>query len=867
MSGFSELQSALAKWPRESIPEDSCNDNSLDRLIRVLSQVRENRSIAGAGDLAGLIRHALRRETIIHPDSPPALRVPREEGWPDETLWKESSIDATPHDRDSFLIRAARSWSADWLPGSDKIPPLVAAFAEELRRDTWPVSPVLPLDPALEQDLGLEFRRYLCPGQRQAIHAAFFLKPGGTLVVNLPTGFGKSLVAWAPALMAAQGSLTVMVTPTIALALDQERQLREQYPSRIAADLPEFLAWHSGLSDAAKKQIRQKLFDGTQRILLASPEHIVTSLARPLYEAAATGRLKYFVVDEAHLVAQWGTEFRPEFQSMCGLRRELLALCPKNTDRFRTLLLSATLSQESFDILRDLFAEELFDTVSAVTLRPEPEYWMSDARYETERTERVVELIRVVPRPFLLYVTTREQANEWTQRMHDLQIRRAGCVHGATPADVRSEVVEDWRCGELDAVVATSAFGLGMDKSDVRSVIHACVPETVDRFYQEVGRGGRDGRACVSILVHTAKDRDVSRGLSRKKVITVKKGLQRWRCMVDHAKWDHANDRLKLNLSQRTPGVSGATEANNAWNLRTVVLLNRAGLIKIESERPPDVETLPDETDEQLQSRRERIMGEYAVTCPVRLLEDSHLDLDLWNDRVEPLRQVMLQSGRDNIAVMEDVLRGKRELSEVLSVAYTLRGDELHVDPVPVCGGCPACRASGRSEFSFTLPEPDAIGCVHNTMDAALQRILGTTNSLVLVACPRSEKGRRFRKKLVQFVLPKLVRLGIREVAMPPDLQKEKNCRDLYRHSTDRFLIHRDFRDTDHLRTDIAVPRVTLFLTDSTEPIPETVINVERPLHVIFAWDDVPDRNRPGSRFFDRAVHSNFNDLLGRLNQ
>jgi len=200
-------------------------------------------------------------------------------------------------------------------------------------------------------------------------------------------------------------------------------------------------------------------------------------------------------------------------------------------------------------------------------------------------------------------------------------------------------------------------------------------------------------------------------------------------------------------------------------------------------------------------------------------------------------------------------------------VAYTLRGDELHVDPVPVCGGCPACRASGRSEFSFTLPEPDAIGCVHNTMDAALQRILGTTNSLVLVACPRSEKGRRFRKKLVQFVLPKLVRLGIREVAMPPDLQKEKNCRDLYRHSTDRFLIHRDFRDTDHLRTDIAVPRVTLFLTDSTEPIPETVINVERPLHVIFAWDDVPDRNRPGSRFFDRAVHSNFNDLLGRLNQ
>ena len=215
--------------------------------------------------------------------------------------------------------------------------------------------------------LGLKFECYSCPGQRQAIHAAFFLQPGGTLVINLPTGSGKSMVAWAPALMAAPGSLTLMVTPTVSLAIDQERQLRSHYPFRIVSQLPESLAWHSGLSNRAKKQIRRRLVDGSQRIIIASPESVVTSLARPLYEAAKTGQLKYFVVDEAHLVAQWGTEFRPEFQSMCGLRRELLASCPNVADRFRTLLLSATLSQESFDILRDLFAEEFFDAVSAVT--------------------------------------------------------------------------------------------------------------------------------------------------------------------------------------------------------------------------------------------------------------------------------------------------------------------------------------------------------------------------------------------------------------------------------------------------------------------------------------------------------------------
>ena len=90
-----------------------------------------------------------------------------------------------------------------------------------------------------------------------------------------------------------------MVTPTIALAIDQERQLRDQYGRRITINLPESMAWHSGLSAEAKTQIRRHLADGSQRILIASPESIVTSLARPLYESAEAGRLKYFVVDEA----------------------------------------------------------------------------------------------------------------------------------------------------------------------------------------------------------------------------------------------------------------------------------------------------------------------------------------------------------------------------------------------------------------------------------------------------------------------------------------------------------------------------------------------------------------------------------------
>ena len=291
------------------------------------------------------------------------------------------------------------------------------------------------------------------------------------------------------------------------------------------------------------------------------------------------------------------------------------------------------------------------------------------------------------------------------------------------------------------------------------------------------------------------------------------------------------------------------------------------GLIALESDSPPNIEQVPNEDDDQYLLRREQVMSEYAVTFPVRILEESHLDREVWNTRIEPIRRQMLELGRDNIAVMDDVLRGQRELSEVLSAAYRLRADGLHVDPVQVCGGCSVCRSSGLARHSFSFPDPDAIRYVNYGTNSSLGRLLGTEQSLVLVACPRSESLRTFHKKLFHHVLPKLVQLGIREIAAPQGVRDEKSCRDLYRQSPEHFLIHRDLCDTDDLRTDIFVPRVSLFLYDSTDPIPDWLINLSRPLHVVFAWDDLRDRTRLDSLYFDRTANSNFNEILGRLHQ
>ena len=509
MNDFDRLHHALNGWPDVAAFEEPFHDRSCEQLRRAIFSVLSDPASAGPGDLAGLVRHVLRRGSLMT-SSPYWLLVPITEPWPSQSQWKDSFVNVLGKDQTSFRVTAENAWSANWLERSETHPPLTASFQEVLRRRGWPASPHLPLDTALEFGLQLPFEGYQGPGQRLAIRSAFFLKPGGTLVVNLPTGTGKSLVAWAPALLAAGNELTVMITPTIALAIDQERQLRENY---LAVSLPQELAWHGGLSEPGRKAVLQRLRSGSQRILITSPESFVGSLSPALYETAAKGRLKYFVVDEAHLVAQWGNDFRPQFQAMSGMRRDLLKRSPPKS-QFRTLLLSATLTQESFDVLETLFSEGDFGSVNAVALRPEPEYWHSSSETKAERKQKVIELVRVVPRPFLLYVTTQRDAEDWHQTLRTLGMKRLGCVHGNTSNIDRERIIDEWRQREIDCVVATSAFGLGMDKSDVRAVIHACIPESIDRFYQEVG--ARAGTAappfpsCCLARKRTRKPRNPS---------------------------------------------------------------------------------------------------------------------------------------------------------------------------------------------------------------------------------------------------------------------------------------------------------------------------------------------------------------------
>ena len=294
----------------------------------------------------------------------------------------------------------------------------------------------------------------------------------------------------------------------MALAKDQEDRFLSLARLRNADSSQSWcpLAYHSGLDEEAKRRVRSAIRDGSLPIVFASPEAIMGPLRGPLFDAARQGRLKLFAVDEAHVIAQWGQGFRPEFQSIAGLRDALLDACPP-TEQFRTLLLTATLTPDCFATLQFLFGRGNCQLISELSLRAEPGFLVSLAAHEPERISRIIEGIRYLPRPLILYTTLRRPAEEWHDRLLGAGFRRLRMVRGGDLSDEEGEaILRDWRRGAIDIIVATSAFGLGMDQAEVRSVIHACLPETIDRYYQEVGRGGRDGNAdCGPSRQHSGR--------------------------------------------------------------------------------------------------------------------------------------------------------------------------------------------------------------------------------------------------------------------------------------------------------------------------------------------------------------------------
>ncbi|HWR85784.1 MAG TPA: RecQ family ATP-dependent DNA helicase [Rhodoglobus sp.] len=323
----------------------------------------------------------------------------------------------------------------------------------------------------------------LRPAQLDAIGAAV---EGRDVLAVLATGYGKSAVYQVAA--AIRGGLTVVVSPLIALQEDQLAGLQE------APDAPAAVALNSTRGVRAQREAWRQLRAGAAEYVLLAPEQLAKE--EVLTELAGLD-VSLLVVDEAHCIASWGHDFRPDYLLIGALADRL--------GRPPVVALTATASTPVRDEIVTRLGLRDPDILIGDLDRPNIELIVRRHTDDADKRGAVLDDVAALPKPGLLYTATRRDAERYAEELSHRGLRSAP-YHAGLRAGDRQRVHEAFLDDELDVVVATSAFGMGIDKENVRFVVHADAPDSVDAYSQELGRAGRDGDAAVATLHYRPED-------------------------------------------------------------------------------------------------------------------------------------------------------------------------------------------------------------------------------------------------------------------------------------------------------------------------------------------------------------------------
>ncbi len=355
------------------------------------------------------------------------------------------------------------------LPGLAPPPP------EPVARATEP-------DGALHELFGFErFRR----GQAEAVRAA--LDSRDVLVV-MPTGSGKSLCYQLPALM--RTDLTLVVSPLVSLMQDQVEALERIAPGRVGLV-------NSQRDAAANRRVVDQAVAGHVRLLYVAPERFSSP---GFLERLRTAQIGLFVVDEAHCVSQWGHDFRPDYFRLADAARWLGA---------KAIVASTATAtpQVASDIVERL---GLRDPVRVATGFDRPNLSFAVVPCATkEAVHRGISaaLAQEGALPAIVYAGTRAESDKLAPRLARELGVSAVAYHAGLGREARAEAQRSFMSGEVSVVVATNAFGMGVDKADVRTVCHETVPGSIEAYYQEAGRAGRDGKPARCLLFASSRDK------------------------------------------------------------------------------------------------------------------------------------------------------------------------------------------------------------------------------------------------------------------------------------------------------------------------------------------------------------------------
>jgi ATP-dependent DNA helicase RecQ len=319
------------------------------------------------------------------------------------------------------------------------------------------------------------------------------LLAGRDAFVLMPTGGGKSLCYQLPALL--RPGTAIVVSPLIALMKDQVDALRE---CGVAAEF-----YNSSLDGTSARRVLSRLHAGELRLLYVAPERLLMpDFLDRLAGLPAAAAPSLFAIDEAHCVSQWGHDFRPEYAQLAVLAQRFPGV-PR-------LALTATAdAQTRADIVRVLRLERGRHFVASFD-RPNIRYTVV-AKREPER--QLLDFVRGrAGQSGIVYVTSRRRSEQIAARLARAGVA-AAAYHAGLPAEERNRVQEDFARDRVHVVAATVAFGMGIDKSDVRFVVHHDLPRHIEGYYQETGRAGRDGLPAEALLLFGWGDVSVARAL------------------------------------------------------------------------------------------------------------------------------------------------------------------------------------------------------------------------------------------------------------------------------------------------------------------------------------------------------------------
>jgi ATP-dependent DNA helicase RecQ len=324
-----------------------------------------------------------------------------------------------------------------------------------------------------------EFR----PGQKELVQAVL---EGRDALAVMPTGSGKSLVYQLPAVVL--DGLTVVVSPLIALMKDQTDKLES-----LGVDV---VTIHSNLSDREQRAAESAIAEGRGSILYVTPERFRD---RDFFEGLAARSIALFVVDEAHCVSQWGHDFRPDYMMLGSIAQRLgrppiVALTATATPDVQRDIIKQLHMKQPYRWMAELIRQNLF-----LEVRRTVNDQLKDAAVES--------ILQEVDGTGIIYVATIKEAErlfaEFSQRWP------LALYHGKRSAREREEAQDAFMAGRAKAVVATNAFGLGIDKPDIRFVVHYHFPGSPEAYYQEAGRAGRDGELSLCTILYKVEDRNV----------------------------------------------------------------------------------------------------------------------------------------------------------------------------------------------------------------------------------------------------------------------------------------------------------------------------------------------------------------------